>query len=216
MVWTCDQCGAFLDYLAGQDDPPQPPERLYALFQFVTYYGLRRPELAGLAWSDLDLTTRRLHVRQAQVDDALDSTKSADSDRLIIIGENTAAVLRTWRWDQLAERMAWGPTWTDTGRVFTRGDGTALRPEWMGVRFGTLAARAGLPPIRLHDLRHGAATMLLAARSPPKVISELLGYATVAFTMDIYTEVAAELAEAAAAAVETFVPRNRRTYNRDD
>lgn len=211
MVWTRDQCGAFLDYLAGQDEPRRPPERLYALFQLAAYYGLRRSELAGLAWSELDLATRRLHIRQAQVDDSLDSTKSAGSDRLVIIGEDTAAVLRTWRKNQLAERMAWGPAWTDTGRVFTREDGTALRPEWISVRFGTLAARAGLPPIRLHDLRHGAATMLLAAGTPPKVISEILGHATVAFTMDIYTEVAEELAETAAAAIEHFVPRSSRT-----
>ncbi len=90
--------------------------------------------------------------------------------------------------------------------MFTREDGTALRPEWISVRFGTLAARAGLPPIRLHDLRHGAATMLLAAGSPPKVISELLGHATVAFTMDIYTEIAEELAEAATTAIRTAPP----------
>ena len=67
--------------------------------------------------------------------------------------------------------------------------------------------RAALPPITLHGLRHGAATMLLAAGQPPKVISEVLGHANVAFTMDVYTEVAEELAEAAAEAIAAFVPR---------
>jgi integrase len=104
---------------------------------------------------------------------------------------------------QLAERLAWDGAWTDSGRVFTREDGTPLRPEWISVRFGTLASRAGLAPIRFHDLRHGAASMLLAAKVEPKVISQMLGHATVAFTMDVYTEVAEELAEAIAA----FVPR---------
>ena len=65
-------------------------------------------------------------------------------------------------------------------------------------------------PIRLHDLRHGAATMLLAAGQPPKVISEILGHATVAFTMDTYAEVAEELAVAAASAIESYVPRSVR------
>ena len=73
--------------------------------------------------------------------------------------------------------------------MFTREDGTPLRPAWISVRFDTLAARAGLPPITLHGLRHGAATMLLAAGQPPKVVSEILGHSTVAFTMDVYTEV---------------------------
>jgi integrase len=91
--------------------------------------------------------------------------------------------------------------------VFTREDGTPLRPAWISVRSATVAARAGLPPIRFHDLRHGAASMLLAAGVEPKVISQMLGHATVAFTMDVYTEVAESLAEAAAEAIAAFIPR---------
>jgi len=79
------------------------------------------------------------------------------------------------------------------------------------VGSGVLAERAGLPPITLHGLRHGAATMLLAAGQPPKVISEVLGHSTVAFTMDVYTEVAEELADAAAAAIAAFIPRRAKT-----
>ena len=202
MVWTRDHCGAFLDSIED--------ERLYSLYHLAPYYGLRRSELCGLAWGETDLTTRRIHIRQAQVDDELDSTKSEDSDRIVAIDEGTAAVLRAWRKAQLAERMAWGGAWTDTGRVFTREDGTALRPEWVSERFRVLAARGGLPPIRFHDLRHGAATMLLAAGTPPKVISEVLGHSTVAFTMDVYAEVAEELADAAASAIAAYIPRRAR------
>ena len=161
------------------------------------------------AWRGLTLISqrRRLHVRQAQTDDTLDSTKSEDSDRQLVIDKGCAVVLAAWRKAQLAERLAWDGAWTDSGRVFTREDGTPLRPGWVSVRFGTLAGRAGLPPIRFHDLRHGAASMLLAAGVEPKVISQMLGHATVAFTMDVYTEVAEELAEAAAAAIAAFIPR---------
>ena len=166
--------------------------------------------MAGLAWSELDLDRRRLHVRQAQTDDVLDSTKSEDSDRQVVIDEGTVAALRAWRKAQLAERVAWGPAWTDSGRVFTREDGTPLRPGWISTRFGTLAERAGLPPIRFHDLRNGTATMLLAAGQPIKVISEILGHATSAFTADAYTEVAEELADAAASAIAAYVPRAAR------
>lgn len=222
MVWTREQCGTFLDSIT--------EERLYALFHVAAYCGLRRSELAGLAWADVDLERRRLHVRQAQVDDELDSTKSDDSDRQVPMDKDTADVLAAWRKAQLEERLAWGPAWTDTGRVFTKEDGTPVRPEWISQRFGDLAKRAGapprpkrkpgepgqprrdgLPPIRFHDLRHGTATMLLAAGQPPKVISEVLGHATVAFTMDVYTEVAEELADAAMAALAAYIPRRIRS-----
>jgi len=216
MVWTREQCGAFLDSLETSAEPKRAGERLYALFHLAAYYGLRRSELAGLTWAELDLSRRRLHIRQAQVDDALDSTKSEDSDRQVVIDEDTAAVLRTWRKVQLAERMAWGSAWTDSGRVFTREDGTPLRPGWISTRFATLAQRAGQPPIRLHDLRHGTATMLLAAGVPIKVISEILGHATSAFTADVYTEVAEELADAAASAIAAYVPRTARPAGEDE
>lgn len=207
MVWDAAQCGAFLDSLEASEEPAREAERLYALFHVAAYCGLRRSELAGLAWADLDLDRRRVHVRQAQVDDTLDSTKSGDSDRQVPIDPGTVEVLKVWRKAQLAECLAWGPAWTDSGRVFTREDGTPLRPGWISTRFGTLTARAGLPPIRFHDLRHGTASMLLAVKQPPKVISELLGHATVAFTIDVYTEVAEELADAAAAALAAYIPR---------
>jgi len=209
MVWTREHCGAFLDSLEASDHPKRAAERLYALFHVAAYCGLRRSELAGLSWADLDLPRRRLHIRQAQVDDVLDSTKSEDSDRQVPIDPGTAAVLGAWRKAQLAERIAWGPAWTDSGRVFTREDGTPLRPGWISQRFAALTAGAGLPPIRFHDLRHGTATMLLAAGQPIKVISDILGHATSAFTADVYTEVAEELADAAAAAIAAYVPRRQ-------
>jgi integrase len=199
MVWSRDHCGAFVDAIEG--------ERLYALFELAAYTGMRRSELAGLCWPDVDLASRRIHVRQAQVDGELDSTKSEDSERIISLDKDRTETLKAWRKAQLEERLAWGGEWTDSGRVFTREDGMPLRPAWISVRFETLAARAGLPPITLHGLRHGAATMLLAAGQPPKVVSEILGHSTVAFTMDVYTEVAEELADAAAEALSAYIPR---------
>ncbi len=202
MVWTPAQCGQFLDSI--EDD------RLYPMYHLAAYWGLRRSELVGLEWADLDLTTRRLHVRQAQSADELDSTKSEAGERIIRIDQGTAAVLEAWRERQLFERLEWGEAWTDSGRVFTREDGQPLRPAHVSEHFGVLARRAGLPLVRFHDLRHGAATMLLAAGQPPKVVSETLGHSTTAFTMDVYAVVAEELAEAAAVAIEAFVPRKRR------
>jgi integrase len=108
---------------------------------------------------------------------------------------------------QLFERLEWDTAWTDTGYVFTREDGQPLRPAWISEHMETLVRRAGLPPVRFHDLRHGAATMLIAAGQPVKVVSEILGHSTAAFTMDVYAVVAEELAEAAAEAIAAYVPR---------
>jgi integrase len=101
MVWTAAQCGQFLDAIENL--------RLYALYHLAAYYGLRRSELLGVAWSDVDLASRRIHVRQAQVSDTLDSTKSEDSERIIVIDKLTAEVLKAWRKVQAAERLAWVP-----------------------------------------------------------------------------------------------------------
>jgi integrase len=100
----------------------------------------------------------------------------------VIIDQGTADVQKALRSLQRSERLSWGPAWTDTGRVFTREDGTLVRPGWVSERFGTLAPRAGLPPVRFHDLRHGAASMQLAAGTPMKVVSEMLSHATMSFT----------------------------------
>jgi integrase len=193
MVWTAAQCGQFLDATEAG--------RLYALYHLACYWGLRRGELERLEWADLDLATRRLHV--------CGDVKSEESDRIITIDRGTADVLETWRERQMFERLEWDTAWQDRGRVFAREDGSPLRRGWASEHFKALVYKAALPPVRFHDLRHGTATMLLAAGQPIKVISEILGHATSAFTADIYTEVAQELADAAAVAIAAFVPRKR-------
>ena len=120
-------------------------------------------------------------------------------------------MLEAWREHQLFERLEWDTAWTDSGRVFTREDGSPLRRGWLYEHFKALVRKASLPPVRFHDLRHGAATMLIAAGQPVKVVSEILGHSTAAFTMDVYAVVAEELAEAAAVAIEAFMPRRNRT-----
>jgi integrase len=216
MVWDAPETGAFLDAAEG--------DRLYSLYHVAAATGMRRSELAGLAWSEVDLANLEVHVTQAQVETELDSTKSEDSDRIIAIDgppadpaerdnparpPSTAEVLKAWRTAQRKERMAWGPGWQDSGRVFTREDGSPLRAEWVSEHFGTLARRAGLPPIRFHDLRHAASTAELAAGIAPKVVSERRGHATVAFTMDVYTNVVREQQAAAATASADYMNKAR-------
>jgi integrase len=110
----------------------------------------------------------------------------------------TVAALRAHRNRQRQERLAWGPAYNDTGLVFTREDGTLLNPDLISETFRGHVSRSGLPKIRLHDLRHTHATLALQAGVPVKVISERLGHADVAFTMNTYAHaIPAMQAEAA-------------------
>ena len=202
MVWSPEQAGEFLDSIEA--------DRMYPLFHLACYWGLRRGELCQLEWSNLNLATRRLRVRG--------DVKSEDSDRIIVIdgpksGQNhpsSAEILGSWQEIQLFERLEWGDGWQDSGRVFTQEDGRPLRPAHVSEHFKVLTRQAGLPPLRFHDLRHGSASMQLAAGTDLKVVSETMGHSTSAFTADVYVTVLEEMGEAAAAAIAAFVPRKAR------
>jgi len=201
MVWTPQQTGEFLDAIEG--------DRLYPLYSLAAFAGLRRAEVAGLPWSETDLDGGLITVRETRPDDDADpdDPKSEAGSRTVALSAATAALLRAWRKRQLRERMAWGGAWTDSGLVFTREDGAPLRPGHISEHFGLLVRKAGLPPVRFHDLRHGSATLSLAAGVDIKVVQEMLGHATSAFTRDVYTSVVPEIATAAAEAVTAIVPR---------
>jgi integrase len=99
----------------------------------------------------------------------------------------------------------------NSGRVFTREDGTALRPAYVSEHFKVLYRQADLPPIRFHDARHGSASLLIAAGVDLKTVSQIMGHSTVAFTADVYAVVAEELTEDAALKIEASIPRKART-----
>ena len=99
------------------------------------------------------------------------------------------AALRRWRTHQSEERLLLGAAWSDTGLVFTREDGVLVHPDTMSYWFERHVRSAGVPRIRFHDLRHTQASIALQAGVPAKVVSERLGHATVAFTLDVYSHV---------------------------
>jgi integrase len=143
MVWMPKHTGQFLDFIE--------TERLFALFALVAYSGLRRDEAVGLAGSG-------------------SGPKSDSGERVVPLPEPVVSALKAWRVRQSADRLAWGRDWPDNGLVFTREDGTPVPGQWVSVRFETLACRAGLPPVRFHDLRHGAASLAKAAGLDSKYI----------------------------------------------
>jgi integrase len=203
MVWTPQQTGEFLDAVENEID------RLFTLFALVAYTGLRRAEVVGLPWSEVDLDRGLITVRETRPgDDAEpDDPKSQAGERTIALSAMLVSVLKAWRRQQIKERMAWGEAWTDSGLVFTYEDGRLLRAGHISEHFRLLVHKAGLPPIRLHDLRHGAATLSLAAGVDIKIVQEMLGHSTSSFTRDVYTSVVPEIATAAAEAVAAIVPR---------
>ncbi len=107
------------------------------------------------------------------------------------------------------ERVSWGAAWQDLGLVFTRADGSLLRPDAVTHRFAQLVDRAPVPKIRLHDLRHTHASLALSAGVDLKVVSDRLGHSTTAITADLYTHVVPSVARQAAESIAGVIPLAR-------
>ena len=178
----------------------------------IALTGLRRGEACGLRWQDVDLQGYRLHVRQQliQLGHAVVAgpiKTASGQDRVVDIDEHTVGAPLAVRLRQDTEHDAFGDGWTDTGLVFTREDGTSLHPEIVTKRFHRLAVEAGLRPVRLHDLRHGQASLMLAAGVPIAVVSKRLGHSSIAITSDTYSHMLEGVGRAAAEAAAKLVPR---------
>ncbi len=200
-VWTAEELRTFLGSV--RDD------RLHALWLLLAMTGLRRGEALGLRWVDLDLDACRASIRQtlSSVGGRLSfsTPKTAKSRRSVTLDPVTIAALRTHRRRQAEERLTWGAAYEDAGLVFTRENGSPIRPDSLTRQFRDLAQVAGLRPLRLHDLRHTYATIALAAGTHPKVVAERLGHATIAVTLDIYSHVIPSLQEEAAAHLANLI-----------
>jgi integrase len=198
MVWLPAHTGRFLDYL------DETGERLSALFALTAYCGLRRGEVLGLHWPDVDLDQAVAFVRETGGSDA---PKTDAGVRAVPLPVPVVAALRAWRKVQAADQLAWGRDWPETGLVFTREDGTPVAAQWTSNRFETLAFRSGNPPVRFHDLRHGAASLAKAAGLDSKFISALLGHSRTSFTDSTYVLLFPEVAAAAIETAAAVVPR---------
>ncbi|WP_431991975.1 tyrosine-type recombinase/integrase [Streptomyces albogriseolus] len=213
MVWTAEQTGAFLDGVA--------EHRLYPMFHLMVFRGTRRGESCGLPWRETDMTAGTVHISEqlvaASYDVWEDTPKSDSGARTVRLDSQTHELLKFWRRRQQAERAEWeekhrkepkkyGP-YVDSGRVFTWEDGRPYHPEYLSQVFNRLVQKLGLPPIRLHDLRHCAATLSLAAGVHMKAIQVLLGHSSFKLTADTYTSVLPQLEVEAADAPVALVPR---------
>lgn len=198
--WQADQLRQFLEFVDGH--------QLEAAWHLAAMTGMRRGEVLGLRWKDVDLDASRLAVRQAVVAvayDVLISTPKTHQARVIDLDQGTVDRLRRHLERQAADRAEWGGDYRDAGLVFCKEDGRPIHPHTFSQAFERLVAKSGLPRIRLHDLRHTHASIALQAGVPVKVISERLGHESPAFTLKQYAHVIpgmqAEAAEAVANAV---------------
>lgn len=199
-VWTPEQLAQFLSSIAGH--------QLSAAYHLIAMRGLRRGEACGLMWDDLDLDEGIAYISrqlQQETDGQLQACplKTESSLRAVALDPETVIVLRAYRSRQ--DRQFAKAGITPKGWVFTHGNGEPLSPSHLTHKFNDLVEETCLPPVRLHDLRHGAATLMLLAGEELKTIADQLGHSSVVLTADTYLSVAVELGLKAAAAAARLV-----------
>lgn len=192
-----DGARALIAVLAGR--------RLEALFLTALVLGLRRGEVIALRWSDLDLDTGTVRIGNSlqRLDGRLQlvPTKTKQSTATVAMPEGLVTVLRRHRARQQEERLALGADWPGTDLVFTSTTGTPLEPRNVTRIWHSVRTEAGLPDLRLHDLRHSCATILTALGVHPRVVMETLRHSQISITMNTYSHVAPTLQRAASDAL---------------
>jgi integrase len=224
-IWEPEETARFLEHVV--DD------RLAALYELAAYAGLRRAELCGARWSDLDDDGCGITIRQTCVE--LSRNQALRPEDLICstCGEvhvgrilKTPKTSRSWRWvpfaaparaaldahkvAQAAEREMLGDDYNDHDLIFCLPDGVPLRPSGVTKAFGKQAAACELPAIRLHDMRHGACSLLLAGGVPLEVVQMILGHASSEVTRRIYAHVMKKITAGQVERATRLLTRHRR------
>jgi integrase len=184
-TWTGAQLRNFLD---GVDEG----HRWAPLWALAAATGLRRGELLALRWADVDLEAGVVHVDRSvtQVQQQrLYVTPKNHERRDVALDAHTVATVRAWRKSQLAERLAWGAAYLDAeGLVFTWEDGRPVLPDFVTKAFGNLTTGLEVPRLKLHELRHTHATMLLRDGVPVHVVAKRLGHKDPSVTLNVYAD----------------------------
>ncbi|MEA5155574.1 tyrosine-type recombinase/integrase [Raineyella sp.] len=191
-AWEPAQVRAFLDQAA--------THRLGPLYEVTVLTGMRRGEVCGLRWDDVDLEHRRLTIRHNRVDaggKVVESEpKTAAGRRSVALSDDAVAALLAWRLQQQTEAAEWAEAWNDTGYVFTLEDGNPLHPTYVTRLFQTIRKAAKLPDgATFHHLRHQAASNLIAAGVDIAVVSKILGHESIAITSDFYGHLVGSVAQ---------------------
>lgn len=190
-IWSVAELAGFL--------ADAKPHRLYPALHLAAHTGMRRGEVVGLKWGDLDPSGCRLSIHrtiQAVGGRAVEfGAKTRSSRRSVDLDDSTVAVLRQWRRRLQRDGLPHGPDdW-----MFCNPAGRYLNPQSLSQLFARLNARSVVPKIRLHDLRHTHASVLVASGTPIKVVTERLGHSHPAFTMHTYQHLLPGMSAEAAA-----------------
>ena len=189
-AWTSDEARAFLESARADQDP------LYALYVLVLVLGLRKGEVLGLAWEDVDLDGEELAIRwqvqRVRRELLRRETKTDASDASLPLPAICVAALRLRDARQTADREAAGVAWQGTGLVFTGRLGTPVDPRTVNRVFTARCEKAGVRRITVHDARRTCASLLADLDVHPRVAMEILRHADVAVTMEIYTKVSSK------------------------
>ena len=184
--------------------------------------GLRRSEIIGLNWSDVDFDEKYLHVRRSAREvtvrrpDGSSSTslvlndpKTMHSRRKLVMNQVLTDALKRQQIRQKKAKLAAGSAWTETGAVFTTSIGTRLYPSNVHKRYKKLTEKLGLRYVRIHDLRHTVAHLLLDEEIPLESVSRLLGHSSLSITMDIYARNVQSVADRGAKGMADLYEKNR-------
>ena len=186
----------------------------YQLIYAAIYTGMRRGELLGLKWRDVDLDMASLSVvrtlQRVRGEFILKEPKTARSRRDIALTPDLAILLRSYKTHQQGLKSLFGLPYDDTDLVFGHSDGSPLDPDTVSHISKKIVKRAGLES-RLHDNRHAFATLMMSFGVNPKVVSEMLGHSTIATTMDIYSHVPLGLQREAVRTLQEGLKRYQNT-----
>jgi integrase len=182
-------------------------ERFETLYVLAVTAGLRQGELLGLKWEDVDLEDGVVRVRRTLARHkgrlVLGEPKTKKSRRTVQLTQAAVEALNGHFARQMVQRNILGELYEHQGLVFATQRGTLVNPTNLRKRsFKPLLEKAGLPAIRFHDLRHTCATLLLSRNVNPKIVSEMLGHATIAITLDTYSHVLHNMQKGAARVLE--------------
>lgn len=213
--WDTDQLRHFLQET--KDDRVWGPIWLQSIAT-----GMRRGELLGLDWRQVDLQCGRIHITRTlyaiqQRQPVFHEPKTARGRQVIPTDAHCVAALTAHHRAQQEQRQRLGNAWRDHDLVFTVGHGGPIRGNHVSFRFRQLAKSADLPVIRFHDLRHSHATMLLRDGVPVKVVSERLGHESITVTLDVYSHVLPDMQQMAddAIALSLFSAVVNKSVNND-
>lgn len=188
-TWNIEQASSFLEHTKG--------EFFHIAYVIAIYTGMRKGEILGLRWKDIDMEASRLSIRQTiyrtRVGLIFQEPKTKSSKRVVALPDIVIQSLKKQKHEQNKWKIQLGPAFLDHDLVVTNYEGKPVDPRNLTRHFTKMIKECELPKIRFHDLRHTHATIMLQLGEHPKVVSERLGHSRVAITMDTYSHVTPDM-----------------------